>query len=206
MSKSRKIKMWIYFTLLVVALLIVVVAVHFSRTRELSPQPGTGTLSMTSSQSCEVRSSVKTATITFYMLTLREGQNLSLATVSLTSTVENTATQELIKVAIGYLAHPPVEITGMYPVLPIGTKVKNVVIKDGVAYIDFSKEILYPRYPSATSESLALCAIANIPALYGINSTFITVEGKASGPIDGKRVEDFWGHVGIYDQPLHPCR
>jgi len=71
--------------------------------------------------------------------------------------------------------------------------------------VDFSREILFPEYPSATSESLALCAIAGIPSQMGFDSVFVTVEGKSSGPIDGRYVEDFWGHIGLYDQPLHPC-
>jgi len=208
LSKNKKLRMWIYFTLLVIALMIVVIAVHFSREREINPKPGSGTQSITSSGSVESNNyqAYKTATITFYMLTLKNGEDLSLATVTLTASLPDTSTEALIKVALEYLANPPVKIDGMYPVLPSGTKVKKVEIKDGVVYIDFSKEILFPKYPSATSESLALCAIAGIPAQFGIDSTYITVEGKSSGPIDGKYVEDFWGHVGLSDQPLHPCK
>jgi len=207
-SKNRKVRMWIYFTLLVVALMIVVMAVHFSREREINPGPGGGTQSITSSGFMESDNSqvYKTATITFYMLTLKDEGDLSLATVTLTASLPDTSTEALVKVALQYLANPPVKIDGMYPVLPSGTKVKKIEIKDDAVYIDFSKDILFPKYPSATSEQLALCAIAGIPAQFGIDSTYITIEGKSSGPIDGKYVEDFWGHIGLSDQPLHPCR
>ncbi len=32
-----------------------------------------------------------------------------------------------------------------------------------------------------------------------IKKVKITVEGKDSGQIDGLYIEDFWGHVGIYE-------
>ena len=208
MSNDRKLRMWIYFTLLVVALLIIVITVHFSRTAEVNPEPSTGTVTVGSqSQSCD--DCWQTVDITFYMMTLNRDDDLTLATVTISTYLTDTSTENILKVAFQYLASPPVKIDGMFPILPTGTKVKSVSIKDGIVHVDFSREILFPEYPSATSESLALCAIAGIPSQLGMDSVFITVEGKPSGPIAGpmvsKRVEDFWGHIGLYDQPLHPC-
>lgn len=204
MSKNRKLRMWIYFTLLVVALLIIVITVHFSRTSEVNPEPSTGTVTVNGQfQSCE--DYWQPVDITFYMMTLNRDDDLTLATVTISTYLTDTSTENILKVAFKYLATPPVKIDGMFPVLPTNTKVKSVSIKDGVAYVDFSREILFPKYPSATSESLALCAIATIPSQIGIDSVFITVEGKSLGPVDGRYVEDFWGHIGLYDQPLHPC-
>jgi spore germination protein GerM len=130
----------------------------------------------------------------------------TLATVTVKSELMDTSTENMIKTAILYMTDSPVSIDGFYNILPEGTKVKSIKIDGDSIYIDFSKEILFPKYPSAESESLALCAIAGVPGMYGIQNTYVSVEGKTSGPIDGKYVEDFWGHVGLYDEPLHPCR
>lgn len=209
MSKDKKLRMWIYFSLLVAALLIVVLAVHFSKPRDVIPPSGTssGTSSFTSSCSTGSKeNTLHSATITFYMFRVSNEGDISLATITLTSSLSDTSTDALIKTALDYMARPPVHIDGFYPVLPENTKVRSITIKEDGIHIDFSKDILFPKYPSATSESLALCAIAGIPSFYGIDNTYITVEGKSKGPVDGKYVEDFWGHVGLYDQPLHPCK
>jgi len=91
----------------------------------------------------------------------------------------------------------------LYPTVPSDTKVNSVTIKDTIATVDFSKEIITSaeQIPhSSTTEILAIYSIVNtLTNFEEIKKVKITVEGKDSGQIDGLYIEDFWGHVGIYE-------
>ncbi|GAG84391.1 unnamed protein product, partial [marine sediment metagenome] len=70
--------------------------------------------------------------------------------------------------------------------------------------VDFSKEIItnFQEIPhSSTTEVLAIFSIVNtLTEFEEINKVKITIEGKDSGQVDGLYIEDFWGHVGIYEE------
>ena len=91
----------------------------------------------------------------------------------------------------------------LYPTIPSDTKVNSVTIKDNLATVDFSKEIITSdeQIPhSSTTEILAIYSIVNtLTNFEEIKKVKITVEGKESGQVDGLYIEDFWGHVGIYE-------
>jgi germination protein M len=91
----------------------------------------------------------------------------------------------------------------LYPTIPSNTKVNSVTIKEGLATVDFSKEIItnVEQIPhSSVTENLAIYSIVNtLTNFEEIKKVKITVEGKDSGQIDGLYIEDFWGHIGIYD-------
>ncbi|MCL5072262.1 MAG: GerMN domain-containing protein, partial [Actinobacteria bacterium] len=65
-----------------------------------------------------------------------------------------------------------------------------------------SKEIITSEQipHSSTTEILAIYSIVNtLTNFEEIKKVKITVDGKDSGQIDGLYIEDFWGHVGIYE-------
>ncbi len=91
----------------------------------------------------------------------------------------------------------------LYPTIPSSTKVYSVKVKDGLAIVDFSKEIITDtsKIPhSSTTEILAIFSIVNTLTEFDeIQKVRITIEGKKEGKIDDLYIEDFWGHVGIYE-------
>jgi germination protein M len=90
-----------------------------------------------------------------------------------------------------------------YPTIPSTVKVNSVNVKNGVAIVDFSKEIITDTAEiphSSTTELLAIYSIVDtLTEFKEIMKVRITIEGKQKGLIDGLYIEDFWGQVGIYD-------
>jgi len=89
----------------------------------------------------------------------------------------------------------------LYPTLPSNTKVNSLSVENGLAVVDFSKEIITNTQEiphSSTTEILAIFSIVDtLTEFEEIQEVRITVEGKKEGQIDGMYIEDFWGHVGI---------
>lgn len=86
--------------------------------------------------------------------------------------------------------------------LPSSTKVNSVTIEEDLVIADFSKDIILDREipHSSTTEPLAIFSIVNtLTELPQVKRVRILVEGKSEGDINGMRIEDFWGHVGIYE-------
>jgi germination protein M len=92
----------------------------------------------------------------------------------------------------------------LYPTIPSNVKVNSISISSSTATVDLSKEILtnFEEIPhSSTTETLALFSIVNtLTEFEEIKKVKIIVEGKDSGEIDGLYIEDFWGHIGIYEE------
>ncbi len=92
----------------------------------------------------------------------------------------------------------------LYSTIPSNVKVNSVKISEGTATVDFSKEIItnFQEIPhSSTTEILAIFSIVNtLTEFEEIKKVKITIEGKDSGQVDGLYIEDFWGHVGIYEE------
>jgi len=90
-----------------------------------------------------------------------------------------------------------------YPTIPSTVKVNSVTVKNSLAIVDFSKEIITDSQEiphSSTTEILAIYSIVDtLTEFKEIQKIRITIEGKQKGLIDGLYIEDFWGHVGIYD-------
>jgi len=91
----------------------------------------------------------------------------------------------------------------LYPVLPSMVKVNSVKLEEDLAIADFSKEIItdISEIPhSSATEILAIFSIVDTLTEFDeITKVRITVEGKRQGEIEGLYIEDFWGHVGIYE-------
>jgi germination protein M len=90
-----------------------------------------------------------------------------------------------------------------YRTIPSTVKVNSVNITNGLAIVDFSKEIITDTLEiphSSTTELLAIYSIVDtLTEFKEIMKVRITIEGKQKGLIDGLYIEDFWGQVGIYD-------
>jgi germination protein M len=91
----------------------------------------------------------------------------------------------------------------LYPTLPSNTVVNSVKIENDLAIVDFSKEIITNTKDiphSSTTEILALFSIVNtLTEFKEIKKVRITIKGKKNGQIEGLYIQDFWGHVGIYE-------
>ena len=110
--------------------------------------------------------------------------------------------QENMALADGSINTDP--MSNLYPTIPSNVKVNSVKISDGTAVVDFSREIItnINEIPhSSTTETLAVYSIVNtLTEFEEIEKVKITVEGRDSGQIDGQYIEDFWGHIGIYEE------
>ena len=114
-----------------------------------------------------------------------------------------SVSKDLYKSVLEELIKGP-ESSELYPTIPSNVKVHSVKISDGTAIVDFSKEIItnFQEIPhSSTTEVLAIFSIVNtLTEFEEIKKVKIIIEGKDSGKIDGLYIEDFWGHVGIYEE------
>lgn len=108
---------------------------------------------------------------------------------------------DLYSAILGELIKGPAPGSGLRWVLPPTTKVLGTRLEGGVLIVDFSKEIILDAPTLGTGaegEALALASLANtMTELPGVERVRVLVEGKDSGPVDGRAVEDFWGHVGL---------
>jgi len=104
-------------------------------------------------------------------------------TIPHTKLVANAAMQELIK--------------DKKSILPTGTKILGINIKNGLATVDFSEEVLNANVGS-TGEALGIQSIVNtLTDLPNIDKVAFQVNGHTDG-----RARDWWGHVGLYNQPF----
>lgn len=99
------------------------------------------------------------------------------------------AVEQLIEV------HPATP--GATRVLPLNTRVLGVEIKNGVAMVDFSREVLQTNVGSE-GEAMGIWSIVNtLTEFPDVDNVAISVEGKVDD-----RTMDWWGHIGLYDQPF----
>ena len=103
------------------------------------------------------------------------------------------AVEELIKGA---------EKDNLVSLIPTKTKVLSVRIDDKLATVDFSKEVLSANV-GAAGEELGIAQIVNtLTELPDIEKVEFRVDGKDEGRVDGREIADWWGHVGLYEQPF----
>ena len=85
---------------------------------------------------------------------------------------------------------------------PKTAKVNAVVIKDAVATVDWSAEVLTGSGGSRVEELAIQSIVYTLTEFPSITKVRFTVEGKAEGTAsNGRAIEDFWGSVGLSDQP-----
>ncbi|OFW32546.1 MAG: hypothetical protein A2074_00235 [Candidatus Aquicultor primus] len=86
--------------------------------------------------------------------------------------------------------------------IPPETKVLSVQVEDKLATVDFSKEVLSANV-GAAGEELGIAQIVNtLTELPDIEKVKLLVAGNEKGLIDGREIADWWGHVGLYEQPF----
>ncbi|MFZ5646785.1 MAG: Gmad2 immunoglobulin-like domain-containing protein [Bacillota bacterium] len=106
-------------------------------------------------------------------------------------------TEDGPRAAVNELINGSPKTPGAAKVLPAGTKTLGIKINDGLATVNFSKEVLNANVGTA-GESLGIQSIVNtLTEFPNIKEVSFQVEGKTEG-----RVKDWWGHVGLYDQPF----
>ncbi len=114
-------------------------------------------------------------------------------------TVSGTDDPHLI--AMQELIAGPAPGSQLHAVLPNTVKVLDIGVENGVCTVDVSKEILSDANQvgvSASGEVLALSAIADtLTEFADVDRVKLLVEGMQSGMVEGRFVEDFWGHMGL---------
>lgn len=82
-------------------------------------------------------------------------------------------------------------------IFPPETKILGISVENGVATVNFSKEVLNANVGSA-GEALGIQSMVNtLTEFPEIRAVSFLVEGKLDG-----RAKDWWGHVGLYNQPF----
>jgi hypothetical protein len=86
---------------------------------------------------------------------------------------------------------------------PRSTQIRSVTISDRIATVDFSAEVLEANV-GAEVESIGIqAAVWTLTEFPTIEKVRFTVEGRERGTAsNGRVIEDWWGHVGLYEQPF----
>ncbi len=106
---------------------------------------------------------------------------------------------ERIEIAVlEQLIHGEPLTEGAFRVLPPDTSVLGIDVVDGLATIDFSREVLNANV-GAAGEALGIQSIVNtLTELPEIEQVMFLVEGDLD-----ERAQDWWGHIGLADvQPF----
>lgn len=105
--------------------------------------------------------------------------------------------QDAVKAALEELINTNPVVSGAARVLPQATKINSINIKDGLATVDFSRDVLLANV-GASGEAMGIQSIVNtLTEFPEIKKVSFTVEGKVD-----ERTMDWWGHVGLYEQPF----
>jgi spore germination protein GerM len=115
----------------------------------------------------------------------------------------------LYEIAIEELIKGPLDSSEGNAVLPNTTKVLSIAKRSDVLIINFSKEIILDdnqicvtktneNWLSVAVEHVAIYAIANtLTGFPEVKEVRIIIAGQNSGIINGKEIENFWGHSNI---------
>ncbi|MCL6638726.1 MAG: GerMN domain-containing protein [Firmicutes bacterium] len=106
-------------------------------------------------------------------------------------------TKEVARAALEELVNGTPVTPGATKVLPAGTKILGLTVRDGLATVNFSRDVLRANW-GASGEALGIQSIVNTLAEFPtIQKVSFLVEGK----ID-QQARNWWGHVGLYTQPF----
>lgn len=106
-------------------------------------------------------------------------------------------TKQVALAALEQLINGNVQTGGAFRVLPPHTRVLGIEIKDQHAIVNFSREVLQANVGAAL-EMLGIQSIVNTLTEF---PTVKKVSFMVEGELD-ERVMDWWGHVGLYEQPF----
>jgi hypothetical protein len=87
--------------------------------------------------------------------------------------------------------------------IPRAATVNALAVQGGTATVDWNAQVLEAD-AGAEVESLGIQSIVwTLTRFPGIERVAFTVEGKTEGEAsNGRRIEDWWGHVGLSKQPF----
>ncbi|MDF9408063.1 GerMN domain-containing protein [Pelotomaculum isophthalicicum JI] len=106
-------------------------------------------------------------------------------------------TKEVIKAALEELINTNPVTPGAVRVLPAGTKIRGISVQDGLATVDFSRDVLRANV-GASGEELGIQSIINtVTEFPGVQKVSFLVEGTVD-----QEAKNWWGHVGLYSQPF----
>lgn len=89
------------------------------------------------------------------------------------------------------------QTAGAYRVLPPGTRLLGIIVKEGLATVNFSADVLNANVGS-TGEALGIQSIVNtLTEFPEIREVSFQVEGGLDS-----RAQDWWGHMGLFQQPF----
>lgn len=109
--------------------------------------------------------------------------------VKKSSDMPKTAVEELIK-------GKPVT-AGAFPVIPSTTKVLGIKVDQGTATVNFSADVLNANV-GAEGELIGISSIVNtLTEFPGIKKVSFMVDSEV------EKAMDWWGHVGLYEQPFN---
>ncbi|MEQ8199913.1 MAG: Gmad2 immunoglobulin-like domain-containing protein [Syntrophomonadaceae bacterium] len=105
-------------------------------------------------------------------------------------------TAEVAKAALNELISGTPTTAGASRVLPAGTRILGINIDKELATVDFSTEVLQANVGSS-GEALGIASIVNTL------TEFPTIK-KVAFMVEGSKEKgmDWWGHVGLYEQPF----
>ncbi|MGI6428995.1 MAG: Gmad2 immunoglobulin-like domain-containing protein [Syntrophomonadaceae bacterium] len=105
-------------------------------------------------------------------------------------------TTEVAQAALNELIKGDPITPDAYRVLPEDTRILGINIDNGLATVDFSPEVLRANVGSS-GEGLGIASIVNtLTEFPTIQEVAFTVDGQVENAMD------WWGHVGLYEQPF----
>ncbi|OAT86709.1 Gmad2 immunoglobulin-like domain-containing protein [Desulfotomaculum copahuensis] len=128
-----------------------------------------------------------------YYLKSADGEEYLVREIHYVSNTGDPVTAALEKLIAGRPVTP-----GAARVLPPDTKILGVKISNGLATVNFSPEVLKANV-GAEGEALGIQSIVDtLTEFPEIKAVSFEVNGKVD-----QRTKDWWGHVGLYEQPFH---
>ncbi len=180
----------------IISFLLLIIALLYTSGCAPKPTPSatlppTASVSPTSAPSSTPTAPTQTMNVAVYYL-----KNANNETYLVREVHKITKSEGVAKAALGELISGTVLTSGAIKVLPADTKILGIKIENGLATVDFSKEVLKANV-GAAAEALGIASIVNTLTEYPtIKKVQFTVEGKV------ENAKDWWGHVGLSGQPF----
>jgi len=106
-------------------------------------------------------------------------------------------TAEPMKAALEELISGRPTTPGATRVLPPDTRILGVRVDNGLATVNFSPAVLRANVGAEAEELGILSIVDTLTEFPGVNRVAFAVNGKVD-----QRTRDWWGHVGLYEQPF----
>lgn len=85
--------------------------------------------------------------------------------------------------------------------LPPGTRIISVTVKDGLATVNFSRDVLNLDASERMQRRAIAAVVKTLRQFPAIKMVKFQVEGRESGSIGGRKIEGWWGKVSLREQP-----